>query len=187
MRVGDFSLEVQRKNDTPEGYVEMTHGEVYALRVTSFSDRRADVRIEIDGEEIGAWRVEPRSGFVLERGVSDSGKFTFFLSGSKEASQAGLTVVPEDQLGLIKATFLPELVRPMHKIHRPTRLTRGTMFSFQSSGGTGLTGHSDQQFSNVAGLQHDNKLTTVVHLRLIGKSEVRPKVSYQNPVPPPIR
>jgi hypothetical protein len=56
------------------------------------------------------------------------------------------------------------------------------------SGGTGLSGKSNQRFVNVGELDYDYSLQTTINLRLVAKSNdgPRPLMSNANPVPPPV-
>ncbi len=59
-----------------------------------------------------------------------------------------------------------------------------------SAGGTGLSGHSAQEFGSAYAIEYDLSQQTVIHLRLVaGHAEggVRPLTAFSTPVPPAVR
>lgn len=60
--------------------------------------------------------------------------------------------------------------------------------SASAPGGTGLSGHSGQQYVEVPGLVLDTSEAVTINLRLVSdESGARPLTRYSTPVPPPIR
>ncbi len=59
----------------------------------------------------------------------------------------------------------------------------------RSAGGTGLTGHSDQNFYDVGPIDYDLTGQTTINLRLVATDEkaVRPLVGQSSPIPPYIK
>ena len=111
MYLNNFSVRVIGGHEKASGYVEMRHGQVYKLSLRNSRFRLCDVQIDIDGKDIGTWRIPANVAILLERPSNDRGQFTFYKVGTREARQAQLDV-SSDELGLIKATFTPEIVRP---------------------------------------------------------------------------
>jgi hypothetical protein len=99
-------------NEDENGYVSMEHGDVYAIELTNNTHENNDVTIEIDGKEIGTWRIGANITGIIERSTNDRGQFTFYELGSTEAIQTDLGSVTKEDLGLIKVTFIPE--KPNH-------------------------------------------------------------------------
>jgi hypothetical protein len=95
-----------------DGYVYLDHGDVYVIELTNDTNEKNDVTIEIDGKEIGTWRLNPKTTGTIERSADDRGQFTFYEIGSTEAIQTDLGFVTKEDLGLIKVTFIPE--KPNH-------------------------------------------------------------------------
>lgn len=61
--------------------------------------------------------------------------------------------------------------------------------SYQA-GGTGMSGHSNQTFQNVAALTYDDELTSTINIRLVGiqrktRGPLKP-VQKSTPIPPPV-
>lgn len=188
MYLNQFSVNVLGGREVRDGYVEITHGQIYSLRLRNDRSVRCDARVEIDGKDVGTFRLNAHSGFALERPLNDEGHFTAYRPGT-----AGVTSGPD--LGLIRVTFTPEKP-PVHHVYRSSCDIVGeraipqaslTMASAYSGIGTGLSGHSDQQFHSVAALDYDYAQQTVIHLRLVeADSGPRPLISVSNPVPPRI-
>jgi len=64
-------------------------------------------------------------------------------------------------------------------------------FSSRAPGGTGLSGHSHQQFQEVGGMCLDYCQQTTIHLRLVeGSKQDEPRplmpVQHSSPIPPPV-
>jgi len=191
------------------GYVRMDHMQRYEVRLGSSYYGESDAKIEIDGKEIGVFRVHSNSAIVIERSIKDKGRLTFLTNGTREYFDAGLDRVPANQRGLIKVTFYPERLRHRvtEKTEVPHETTEGKIATFGSkdlrSGGTGLTGRSDQEFRDANEITRDYSNSVTIYLRLVeeerfraSESEVRPledtrnygrtSVPRNNPVPPPV-
>ena len=230
MRVNEFSVRVIGGKEVDSGYVQMGQGQQYSLRLSNHRSVACDAKVEIDGKEVGTFRLHANDSMMLERSPNDHGKFTFYRAGSEEADKVGIADLPDDVRGLVKITFTPERVREVrryyfpHELPRPTRpepwrITYDNVSTFTAdnttcysdsskglcgisgakgsssgpasfeSGGTGLSGHSDQSFHYVDSLHYDLSGQTVIHLRLVYKctDEPRPLVSHTTPIPPPVR
>lgn len=173
MKLHQYELAVVAADETEEGYVILTHGQRYSLRLSNDRSYRCDVAVSIDGNHVGTFRLNAKASSVIERPVDDDGYFTFYELVTEEARRAGLT--SNDQTGLITAIFMPE--------------SRG-LCAAPLPGGTGLSGHSKQEFTSVSALHYTSPDEFVtINLRLGGApSDIRPIVKQQmsTPVPPPL-
>lgn len=269
MYLNKFSARINGKGED-SGYVEMKHGETYTIVLKNDHNVRCDATVEVDGKDIGTFRIEAHSNIYIERPSNEQKKFTFYQLGTSEATQSGLNKVEKNEMGLIKVTFKPEKiwhvaavaptvvtvepekpqscwVKPQNWVTTSTThntLTRGRGFlksaatteergwdSYGGStadncnymldseticdtpqavttracfreaslneepvraGGTGLSGHSNQRFTTVSGLEYDEERITVVHLRLVPVKEIRvdptelKPVVKSTPIPPPL-
>lgn len=212
MRLQDFELRLLDSHgdyfvEEENGHVVMQHGKTYRVLLHNHSHRACDVRLELDGENVGEFRVNARAAVCLERGSEDDGYFTFYLAGTEEANRVGLGRASRNDLGLVRATFMPEkLVEREVKtsggirgssigfdsLSSSSRLIRTQGANF-SAGGTGLSGHSSQQFITVENLDYAPKSEWgIITLRIVGKADPRPKVAVAssgpafNPTPPPV-
>lgn len=218
MRIDNFSLEVVGGREDGEGYVKMQHNQKYSVTLRNDRNQDADVELDIDGKSAGIFRVNRWSSVTIERPVNDQGQFTFLKDGTAEAREANLQSVSRQLRGIVRATFKPE--RPRRNVSSPLYLasmdsahigsseieyalnsnTKGlTATSFRggprgqsvSSGGTGLTGHSNQKFVTVKDLDYvDSSQFVTINLRLVcDDNGVRPFISAAgktNPVPRPV-
>jgi hypothetical protein len=198
---GDDDLtKVKQPYEDEHGYVYLQHGDVYRICFRNHSDKNNDVIIEVDGKEIGCWRLKAYQTATIEHPVDDSGKFTFYELGSSEAQKIGLNSISRADLGLVKVTFIPE--KPKH--HRIPAIdtfplgakgigaTKGGDWSesfssgshgggqsvnlnTRSAGGTGLSGKSEQQFGTAGAIDRDYDRQTVINLRLVAKPSNEPR------------
>lgn len=203
MHFKDYSVVISQGVETGEGYVKMKHGQQYVISLRNRKSSRCNAAVMVDGKEIGAFRLNGYGHTELERPPDDTGRFTFYRLGSNEAKKAGLGDVSEFELGLIQVTFTPE--KHTYRVATATAgvavadvsgtlldVPTATPRSSYSAGGTGLSGHSNQGFVNVAemNLDYDNAVT--ISLRLIAdENDIRPLASAQGknytPVPPPVK
>lgn len=200
MYLNNYSVRVIGGNETSGGYVEMNHRQTYQLQLRNSNYRRCDARIEVDGKHVGTWRINGNQSITLERPAHDQGKFTFYKSGTSEAHSAQLSE-GDPNLGLVKVTFTPESEpRPLsHTLDVPmagsfkgietsysASTSASTSRSFRGSGGTGLSGHSYQQYGNADQIEYDYSGQTVIFLRLVSVETdlPRPLTQFSTPVPP---
>lgn len=185
------------------GYVYMGHGDKYEIWLENSTSENNDVIIEIDGKEVGGWRLTPYQRATIERPADDSGQFTFYEIGSSEAQKIGLGSIARSDLGLVKITFIPE--KPHHHgipaidlqsysgakgggamkggdFHESfTSGSRGGGQSVdlntrtRSAGGTGLSGRSDQQFGRAGAIDRDYDRQVIINLRLVAKPSDEPR------------
>ena len=185
MRLGNFAVEIRQGKELDSGYVAMKHNKKYTIRLCNYSHVRCDVIIEIDGKDIGGWRLSANGRLILERPSHDTGCFTFYKIGTSEAKKA--EIVDSDQLGLITVFFKPE----KKKEFSPGTLRCNGPIRSRKAGGTGLSGKSDQKFQKVPPLEnYDEEGFVQINLRLICETktddEPRPLTPASNPVPPPV-
>ena len=110
MYLNDFSLVIPQGRERPGGYVEIEHGTQYTLRLRNNHGVNCDARVEVDGKEVGVFRIGAHDSIVLERPSHDTGKFTFYKVNSREGKSIGLRK-GDSNLGLISVTFTPEKER----------------------------------------------------------------------------
>ena len=106
-----FSVRILGGREIHSGYVKINHGQVFRLVLKNDYDEEADATVKLNGIEVGQFRIHSRSTIILERGVNDDGRFTFFASGTAEANQAGLSGIDVSQRGLVQVTFIPGKVK----------------------------------------------------------------------------
>lgn len=112
----DFSIRIQEGDETPGGYVELVHNTTYSLILGNKRNLRCDARVEIDGKEVGKWRIGAHETIRLERPANDTGRFTFYKVETSEARAAQLSEGSPD-LGLVKVTFTPEkYIKPVRPV-----------------------------------------------------------------------
>ena len=173
MNLHHYSVTIPEGREAVQGYVSLTHGTRYTLELGNNDKWRCDAEVSIDGQKVGTWRVEKESSVRLERPVHDTGCFTFYQHGTKEAAQAG--IVNNDSMGVISVVFKPEQrvvrvdIAPIH-------------FRF---GGTGLSGHSKQRFTSVKPLSYeDPKEFITIKVCLMGvTNEPRPLFARSDSAP----
>jgi hypothetical protein len=184
MEINGFSLTIQPGKETPNGYVELPHNTPYSLHLRNEHRQRCDAKVSIDGKPVGTWRIPVASFITLERPVNDAGRFTFYAIATPEAQHAGLAA-DDPNLGLVQVVFTPELPSPPPAPPASAPYLAG---SSRRAGGTGLSGHSNQQFGIAAQIQQDLSQQTTISLRLIAtpQAQPRPLRPLANPVPPPI-
>jgi len=176
MELEGYGLIIPEGEETPDGYVEMEHGDQYCIALINGNDTRCDVAVHIDGKHIGTWRVNANAEVVIERPVNDDGIFTFYKYGTTEADIADLK--KNEMLGLVTAIFKPELLQYIHSYNR-------IVFpGSERAGGTGLSGKSNQKFKSVEALEYDLDGQVTIHLRLIAAQTIRRIRPISTPVPP---
>ena len=177
MKLADYRLGIPEAQELEDGYAVLQHGTQYTLLLVNDSDRRCDVKVTIDGNSVGIWRVNAQEEIHIERPAEDTGRFTFLKHGTAEGDAADL--VKSEELGLISAEFRPE--------RRMAPSLNAAPLGDYDAGGTGLSGKSEQRFDNVRALDFDPHEVTTIHIRLVSRRiEVRPLVPRSTPVPPPV-
>ena len=199
MEVNNFSLLIAPEQyskaiapaENDNGQVEMAHGQVYGVRCINNWDRRCQVTIEVDGVNVGRFQMSAHDDDVIYHPARDQGCFTFYKLGSAEGKDSALQ--DDEQLGLVKATFVPEKIQPQgwaiaddEPVYRGGDGSKGIATRGVSAGGTGLSGQSGQQFGTAMPIEEDRSQITVIHLRLVcveAKSD-RPRPLRSNAIPP---
>jgi len=174
MRVSNFSVLVHPGNERDSGHVEVSHGEVYTIKLGNHEHRRCDAEVVVDGKSVGNFRLNAFGSIILERPAHDTGKFTFYKSNSREAEAANKDGVAKDDRGLVQVKFRPEKIEAYRKREEKTSGIRGQSMGFAGEEGiTGLSGRSDQQFTSVACLDYDESAKVTISLRLVCGGVVR--------------
>lgn len=163
-----------------------------------------DALVRVDGNEVGIFRLNAETAKVFERPVEQEGKFTFFELGTGAATRAGLKAGKD--LGLVQVMFMPELLSKKVEVYDDLVLysspdipwSDGDLDNLEDSsraslgsGGTGLTGRSEQEFYNVEAIEHveeDDFITISIRLGSLRRGIVplQDKCSSGNTVPPPL-
>jgi len=107
MYINGFSVRIPQGFEQ-NGYILMKHETVYTIRLRNTREELCDAYVEIDGQYVGTWQIEPKSSLELEHPANDDGRFTFYTVSSKAGKQANLPT-RDPNLGLIRVTFTPEL------------------------------------------------------------------------------
>jgi hypothetical protein len=251
MKLGNYSVYINGNPNEDGGYVKLKHNTQYYLHLHNYDNRRCAAEVKIDGKVVGIFRLKTNGGLKLERPSNDTGKFTFYKDGTREAKAVGLESIPKSERGLVSVTFKPEKYQPQEveqidpykipewpwtapipwypsspkfyseteKIQTDGVLGGHTMYSrglddvgpiassevspvrsfnavskgpsgqSVSSGGTGLSGQSNQSFRTVGNLDYDDPNTFVtINLRLVATNDdPRPLTSMRStPVPEPV-
>ena len=207
MRIQNYEVSVVKApfgvvSETAEGYVFLQDGDTFAVQLVNRSIRKCSAEVRLNGQVQGTFVLSPTSTpTVIERGVNDTGKFTFFKLGTEGARLAGLPEVSTGETGLLQVTFKPQ--KKQEEVYRKAILPgeggenyRGGRSSVLrsrgfSAGGVGLTGESQQRFQTVAFEEDPDQSTRVViSLRLVCDEKPRPLGGPRplgNPVPPPVK
>jgi len=190
MRIQDFELTIEPGYETDGGYVQMEHDTPYSIVMRNASRRRCDADVRVDGKPIGTFRIGDYRRVRLDRPADDDGRFTFYRADSKKGKKAGLEKVSSSEMGLVQVRFMPEREREVFTPRSKGWEARGweardwedgvlrSMSCSQpisssspmygaSAGGTGLSGHSNQKFYDVAALDYDENREVVISLRLV--------------------
>lgn len=196
-----FAMSVVGEDGNPirqirNGYVALRHGEHYTLRFTNRADVRAAIAIMMDGTP---WEsrivIDPNTTAEVETIPGTGKRLTFFAKESKEANKAYLSSVSASNMGLISASFMPE--KPTPKVETSGEYRVMGEVAGLGAGGTGLTGKSSQQFSQVSFEDDPSVAPVVLHVRLVAlkpapePDDVTPipgrKAPVEMAVPPPIQ
>jgi hypothetical protein len=174
----EFEVVIPEGRDIGDGYVGIPHNTQYSLLLRNHRRIRCDAEIVIDGIQVGTWRIAENGEIRIERPVHDTGHFTFFEVGSREAQSAGISPNPGN--GLISATFKPE--REMLVL-----MSSACPDDDRRTGATGLTGESFQRFADAPRISHDTARIFTIHIRLVSKiPQIRPLAPRSTPIPPPV-
>lgn len=89
-------------------YVPLTNGQEYKIRLVNNTNDRVEARLNVDGKDVGRFRINAYSEIDLERPAQERRKFEFYKETSRTARKAGVRSGAETN-GLIEATFVPEV------------------------------------------------------------------------------
>jgi hypothetical protein len=174
MKLNGFSVTILEGKEATDGYVYINHGTKYTILLRNESNRRCDAEVYLDDQQVGIWRIDCNSIAKIERPVHDKGRFTFYQVGTPEALKAGIS--DNSSTGLIRVLFKPEQIY----WRLEASAARACM-----PGGTGLSGHSDQEFASVAALDYAQEDFVTIHLRLVSLVEDEPRPLFRStPIPP---
>lgn len=191
----NFKMEIVGGVKQPNNYVQMKNGQNYKIRLQNNTSKRCQVKLDVDGNNIGTFVLNAYQVSEIERPVDREKKLTFFLSSQDKfnPSQTGISSGDKNN-GLIEATFISE-VRPKYRSSGIKYQSRSfgakcANSSYQSfscdeedeeldcclmsgsgnyaEGGTGLKGKSDQHFTTVSGFSLDYKTQSTLRVRLVG-------------------
>jgi hypothetical protein len=182
-------------------YYALPHNTKYKLELSNNKSVRCDAHVSIDGRKVGTWRIESRGIIEIERPVDERKQFVFLKTDSHDGQVAGL-YERDPSNGIIKVVFKPERQMMLKSSHlrrcvdtnfglcpmaaaagptpyHMTEMGRCMPESYASKslseGGTGLVGHSHQDFSSTSALRNiDHSNVTEISLRLVvddGRSE----------------
>jgi hypothetical protein len=178
---------------TPDGYERMRHGQTYSIKLQNNTAKRCDVEISIDGARIDTWRLFAHQNAELKSPDNCHKRFTFLAIGSQEAGAAQLHAVSRNALGVVKAQFFPEKTpKPLVVNENYSSPKRGCTMGF-SAGGTGLSGHTFQQYGTASPIEREDEDKSVtIEVRLIeddGTANITPLHRHNDRVrtaPPPV-
>lgn len=200
-----------RVREVASGHVLARPGQVYHLRLRNFGPLYCVAEVEIDGRRVtaGGLVLSPWSMTELERPIDDAetGCFTVIAEGNEAVfGPDGGRDNPD--LGLINARFRRELPRADRVTERPViRMpgpweidvsprftspifdrpefsamhTRVTGPAIERAAGTGLTGHSDQQFVPMSLGMLETEATSI-QLRLVIGTEAALAEAASQPI-----
>ncbi|MGH7620354.1 MAG: hypothetical protein ACREPM_24320 [Gemmatimonadaceae bacterium] len=189
-----------RVRELESGHVLARPGMVYTLRLRNFGPLHCVADVDLDGRRVtaGGLVLRPWSFTDLERPLDDDedGRFTVVAEGDETAF--GLDGGRDNELlGVIDASFRRELPRADRRVEPPPVMAMPTIrrlpaefqysridsllapdfgvlreaeATFERAAGTGLTGHSDQEFEP-AYLGPLEQEATRIRLRLVIGSE----------------
>lgn len=168
-------------------YVTLPDRSEYSLRLRNLGPTEADVEVEIDGLDMGDWRVHAHSSILIDRPSHQARKFTFVSETGAIARETG-NIPGKEENGLIRVTFRPgkEHVQIIGIRRTFTPLVGGRAFPKSAmraspmesarftvalpptrGGVTVLGDESSQRFQQVSALdEYDYERTTVIMIRL---------------------
>lgn len=198
MQLKDFSVKIPEGYEDDKGYVHLKHETKYTVSLRNNAPLRCAAEVYIDGKKVGVYRINGYGVLDLEHPSGDNGRFTFYELDSKEGKSVGLDSIPRKDRGLISVTFKPEkkyspTYQESYEVMpslTPRFYGQGTGYNFDPEnqyaplkgmscstiamncveGGTGLSGHSSQNFVKVANLDYDLDRVVTIHLRLVGSN-----------------
>ena len=202
MKLGQFELVIPEGRELPSQHVIMQHGQQYRIQVANNSRGRCDAVVSLDGDEIGTYRLSSGQVWAIEHPADSQQRFTFYASGTSDASMAGESFVDADKKGLVQVIFYPEKQPEFDSFESYGGATRGGGFtkggdftrsaSKGLSGGiSGLSGHSSAQYGTASRIERDKNNAVTITLRLVTEDNTPQPFSARrkrmaNPVPPAV-
>ncbi len=187
MKLGNYELQIVGGTEDLEGYVGLVHGQQYKIRIANNDSRRCDAKIIVDGTEVGVFSVSAYSYCEIEHPVHSQGMFTFYELVTEEAKTAELR--SSSEIGFVQATFMPEKTNENDHTCLFSSPSRDRDEEYRA-GGTGLSGHSEQQYTTASAIEYtssDEFVTISLRLGGVRPSFIQPlkKNQLSNAIPPP--
>ena len=152
----------------------MKHGTQYKIGLVNEYSVRANAAVFIDGKHVGTFRLPPNSKCSIEHPVNDNSRFTFYELESKEAKQFDL-FEDNEKLGEITCVFVPE----KEGAYNPD--IRWKVDDTPSRGGTGLSGYSNQEYSDAEKIELDEDKKEEITVKLLCWNDTPHKLSAVKP------
>jgi hypothetical protein len=128
MQFRDFEVRIPEGKEQPNGYVEIEHGKSFGIFIKNMAGLRSKVFIEINNQPCGEHLIESYDSKTVRTFVNDkvTTPFVYYTPNSLEAKKQKIYEIPEKYVGLVKVTFVPELLEvvepedntPTDSIHR---------------------------------------------------------------------
>ncbi len=160
---GDYFAAIPEGRLLDDRQVELKHKQRYSIHIENRGSLRCDVDIRCDNKEIGVFRLNGKQSAKIERSVYDDGFLTFYRIGTRESIQA--KIGSNELTGRVLIRFTPE------KQKRVYAVDDGILYSGERSGGTGLSGHSEQEFYEVETIERDDEKAKKIEFRLVGEDD----------------
>jgi hypothetical protein len=201
MELGSFGLTIPEGHERTDGYVVMQHAQQYCIKVTNKGYLQCDAVVSLDGDEVGTYRLSPGQEWAIEHPTDSQQRFTFYASGTAEASAVGEAVLSKQEKGLVQVTFYPEQEFEMPKTlgGEPLGATRGGITRGApkglsmglGAGVSGLSGHSSAQYGKANRIIRDEDAAVTITLRLVTEDNTPKPPSMRkqrmaNVVPPAV-
>jgi hypothetical protein len=113
---GSATLEndAQPWNLNGNNYARLPHDVDYQFVLTNENSTECDMIVDVDGKNIGTFRVGPLNSIKIRRPANLNRQFHFVKEQSTEAAQAGVQSGKTEN-GLVKVTFRPRKQRPVYQ------------------------------------------------------------------------
>jgi hypothetical protein len=128
MQFRDFEVKIPEGTESLSGQIEIAHGKEFGIFINNMSGLRSKVIIEINTKHCGEHILDSYDSKTVKNFVEDKVTFPFvyYTPNSPEAKKQKLYEIPEKYVGLVKVTFIPEMVKviepsdkaPTDSIHR---------------------------------------------------------------------
>lgn len=156
----------------------------YSIKLQNHAGTSCDATITLDNDNVGTFRICPYSTIEIERPSYNNKQFTYYKGGSSKSYKAGYEKGNSTN-GLVKVVFRPakkpafvdffqlestslcNSAEPPLSFHKKRRRRSNNL----SEGITGLSGHSDQSFHELALLDYDDDNIVTIMVRLVSKDQ----------------